>query len=232
MTKSILDYSQIEYRWNGSMLAKLMTFTGAMRCTCFALVILVAGCASNHSKNSPIDKLESAAQDKNSTSSPGIALDIHASDTCSDPLVDQDGDKVLTQRDVFLRDYERSKRGQPVCVMHDQARNPQAALFDSNQTSLKPEVIDILDAAIKVLKQHPSLKIEIAGHADSVGSDSYNRRLSLRRARAGYNYLIKSGIDSSQLVGPIGYGETRPINSNATEEGRAQNRRIELNVQN
>ena len=214
------------------MLAKLPTFTGAMRCICFALVILVAGCASNRSKSSSIDKLKSGVQDKHSTDSPGITLDTHASDTCSDPLVDQDGDNVLTQRDVFLRDYERSKQGQPVCVMRDQATSPRMVLFDCNKTDLKPEVIDILDAAVKVLKQHPGLKVEIAGHADSVGSDGYNRWLSLRRARAGYNYLIKNGIDASQLVGPIGFGETRPIHSNATEEGRAQNRRIELNVQN
>lgn len=214
------------------MFAELRIISGAMRWMCFASIIFAAGCASNHNRAAPVDKHKADVQHIKSTNSPDSTMDIHAGDTCSDPLTDQDGDKVLTQRDVFLRDYERSKQGQPVCVLHDQGRNPQAALFDFDQAVLRPEVIDILNAAIEVLKQHPNLKVEIAGHTDSAGSDSYNQRLSLRRARAGYNYLINSGIDASQLVGPVGYGETRPINPNATEEGRAQNRRIELNVQN
>jgi OOP family OmpA-OmpF porin len=65
-----------------------------------------------------------------------------------------------------------------------------------------------------------------------VGSEQYNQGLSERRARTVYNYLTNNGIDASRLVGPNGFGESRPIDTNDTAEGRARNRRTELNVQN
>jgi OOP family OmpA-OmpF porin len=82
------------------------------------------------------------------------------------------------------------------------------------------------------------LKVEVAGHTDSIGTDAYNQGLSERRARAVYDYLTSNGIDASRLVGPNGYGESRPIAPNTNPdgsdnpEGRALNRRTELNVQN
>ena len=82
------------------------------------------------------------------------------------------------------------------------------------------------------------LKVEVAGHTDSVGSDAYNQKLSERRAKTVYDYLTSNGVDAGRLVGPTGYGESRPIAPNTNPdgsdnpEGRAQNRRTELNVQN
>ncbi|HVK52920.1 MAG TPA: OmpA family protein, partial [Pseudoxanthomonas sp.] len=69
-------------------------------------------------------------------------------------------------------------------------------------------------------------------HTDSVGTDAYNQKLSERRAKAVYDYLTSNGVDAGRLVGPTGYGESRPIDTNDTKEGRARNRRTELNVQN
>ena len=77
----------------------------------------------------------------------------------------------------------------------------------------------------------PHLKIEVAGHTDECGSDEYNQGLSERRAQIVYDYLTSHGIDRSRLMGPKGFGEKSPIDTNDTKEGRARNRRTELVVQ-
>lgn len=110
--------------------------------------------------------------------------------------------------------------------------------FDFDKSTLRPDAIATLNEAIEVLKKYPQLRVEVAGHTDSVGSDAYNQKLSERRAKAVYNYLVKNGVDSGRLVGPDGFGESRPIAPNTNPDGsdnpqgRAQNRRTELNVQN
>jgi OOP family OmpA-OmpF porin len=110
--------------------------------------------------------------------------------------------------------------------------------FDFDKSKLRPDAIAILNEAIEVLKKYPELKVEVAGHTDSVGTDAYNQKLSERRAKAVYDYLTSNGVDAGRLIGPHGYGESRPIapntNPDGTDnpEGRAKNRRTELNVQN
>jgi len=110
--------------------------------------------------------------------------------------------------------------------------------FDFDKSKLRPEGIAILNEAIEVLKKYPQLQVEVAGHTDSIGTDAYNQKLSEHRAKAVYDYLTSNGVDAGRLIGPHGYGKTRPIAPNTTPdgkdnpEGRAQNRRTELNVQN
>lgn len=110
--------------------------------------------------------------------------------------------------------------------------------FDFDRATLRPDAVAILNEAVEILKRYPELRVEVAGHTDSVGTDAYNQRLSERRAKAVYDHLASNGIMSDRLVGPTGYGESRPIapNTNAdgsdNPEGRARNRRTELNVQN
>ncbi len=110
--------------------------------------------------------------------------------------------------------------------------------FDFDKSNLRPDAVAILGEASEILKRYPDLRVEVAGHTDSKGTDAYNQKLSERRATAVYNYLTQNGVDASRLVGPIGYGESRPIapntNSDGSDnpEGRAKNRRTELNVQN
>jgi OmpA-OmpF porin, OOP family len=110
--------------------------------------------------------------------------------------------------------------------------------FDYDKSTLRPDAVAILSEATEILKRYPELKVEVAGHTDSKGTDAYNQALSERRATAVYEYLTSNGIDASRLVGPNGYGESRPIAPNTNPdgsdnpEGRAQNRRTELNVQN
>src|SRR5690606_27930443 len=110
--------------------------------------------------------------------------------------------------------------------------------FDFDKSTLRPDAVAILSEAVQILQRYPDLKVEVAGHTDSKGTDAYNQSLSERRATAVYDYLTSNGIDASRMVGPNGYGESRPIAPNTNPdgsdnpEGRAQNRRTELNVQN
>ncbi len=101
--------------------------------------------------------------------------------------------------------------------------------FDFDKTTLKSESFVELDKVVDFLKRNSSVSIEISGHTDSKGSDSYNENLSQGRSQAVVDYLISQGIDSSRLEAH-GYGESKPIDSNDTEVGRANNRRVEFTV--
>jgi len=89
----------------------------------------------------------------------------------------------------------------------------------------------ILDQTVDTLKRYPQVRVLVAGHTDNVGTAAYNQSLSERRAKIVYDYLIAHGIDQSRLDPPVGYGLTKPIDTNDTAEGRARNRRTELDVQ-
>jgi len=101
--------------------------------------------------------------------------------------------------------------------------------FEPNSFALRDESKTSLDQLVDLLKQNPSLKIQIGGYTDDQGSEEYNQVLSENRAKSVYDYLLKNRIESSR-VSYKGYGESNPIAPNTTEEGRAQNRRIEFKV--
>lgn len=101
--------------------------------------------------------------------------------------------------------------------------------FDSKQYELKPTSTVELDKLVKLLQENPGLITEISGHTDNVGSDKDNLLLSENRAKAVVQYLTGKGIAQERLRAK-GYGETKPVTTNDTEEGRAQNRRTEFRV--
>ncbi len=101
--------------------------------------------------------------------------------------------------------------------------------FDFDKATLRPESTNELERLIKFLNDVPSLKIEIAGHTDSKGSDDYNLKLSQSRSETVVKYLIDHGISKDRLT-PKGYGETKPIDTNETDEGRQMNRRTEFEI--
>ena len=101
--------------------------------------------------------------------------------------------------------------------------------FDFDKATLKPEAKSVLDQAAALLQKHERVVVEVAGHTDSVGSDEYNMGLSDRRANSVKDYLTAKGVKASRLSAH-GYGESRPVASNDTDEGRAENRRVELIV--
>ncbi|MFN6037403.1 MAG: OmpA family protein [Bacteroidota bacterium] len=101
--------------------------------------------------------------------------------------------------------------------------------FDYNKATLKPESNAELGLLTKLLQDNANIKIEIGGHTDNVGSDEYNKTLSANRAKAVVDYLATHGISADRLKSN-GYGESKPITTNDTEEGRARNRRTEFTV--
>ena len=101
--------------------------------------------------------------------------------------------------------------------------------FDFNKSTIRPESANELDRLIKLLTDNPSLKIELGSHTDSKGSDEYNQKLSQSRSQSVVTYLIGKGIAADRLVAK-GYGETAPMATNDTEDGRQQNRRTEFKI--
>ena len=99
--------------------------------------------------------------------------------------------------------------------------------FDFNKSTLKPESDAVLRQVAALMTQEAALKLEIQGHTDNVGSDAYNQPLSEARAHSVVAWLTQHSIVPSRLTAR-GYGKTRPIATNATDEGRAQNRRVEI----
>ncbi len=100
--------------------------------------------------------------------------------------------------------------------------------FDSGKSTIKPASAPELAAIGEALKSDPSLKLEVRGHTDNVGTQNFNLRLSRDRAEAVRRYVTEKFGISPERLSAAGYGPTRPVADNATQEGRAQNRRVEL----
>ena len=101
--------------------------------------------------------------------------------------------------------------------------------FEFDRSRLTANAQSILDGVAEELNAYPDINIELSGHTDAKGSDSYNQSLSERRAASVRKYLVSKGIASSRMTS-IGFGESQPVADNETEEGRALNRRTELKV--
>jgi outer membrane protein OmpA-like peptidoglycan-associated protein len=102
-------------------------------------------------------------------------------------------------------------------------------LFDTGKAELKPEAVPSLDSLHQFLEKYPSVVLGISGHTDDVGTDEYNQNLSERRALAVKNYLEIKGVSANRLRAK-GFGESRPVADNSTEQGRQANRRVECVV--
>lgn len=98
--------------------------------------------------------------------------------------------------------------------------------FDSAE--IDPSSSVVLDVVAQTLRDNPGFRVRVEGHTDSVGADAYNQQLSQRRAESVRRYLVGQGVSAARLEA-AGYGESRPVTSNDTEEGRSLNRRVELN---
>lgn len=122
------------------------------------------------------------------------------------------------EKDIYLK---KLKPGEKIVL-----RN---IFFDTDKATLRPESRRELENLTNLLKQNPSLKIEISGHTDNVGTATYNQQLSDKRAKAVVVYLTNKGINSSRLQHK-GYGESQPIASNDTDEGKQKNRRTEFKI--
>ena len=172
-------------------------------------------------------------QDKCPATPPGVKVNA---DGC--PL-DGDGDGIPDYRDTCpnvpapsTADGCPPKLAEPAPAPAAEPAAPrkltlEGVNFDNDSARLRPESFAILDSASATLKEWGEVKIEVAGHTDSVDSDAYNLKLSQRRAEAVRAYLIEKGIAADRLIAK-GYGEASPVADNSTAEGRFRNRRVEL----
>lgn len=101
--------------------------------------------------------------------------------------------------------------------------------FEYDKWEIKPEYYGVMDENVRILQMNPTLEIEIQGHTDSIASDEYNQTLSEKRANAAMEHFVSKGVNPGRLQ-TRGFGESKPIASNETPEGRAKNRRIEIRI--
>ena len=106
---------------------------------------------------------------------------------------------------------------------------PDGVTFAVNSATINPAFRDTLDTVANSMQAYPDSLIDVYGHTDSTGSDSYNQALSERRAQAVANYLSARGVSSARIRSQ-GFGENAPIADNTTEQGRALNRRVEIKI--
>jgi OOP family OmpA-OmpF porin len=143
--------------------------------------------------------------------------------------LDGDGDGVVDSQDK-CPDTPKGDRVDAVgCSFKEEIKLP-GVVFETGKAELLPESLPVLEGAIATLKRYPELKIEVAGHTDSRGTDAYNLDLSARRAATVLKYLQDGGVQNA--LTSRGYGERQPIASNNTDDGRQANRRVVLRVLN
>jgi outer membrane protein OmpA-like peptidoglycan-associated protein len=135
--------------------------------------------------------------------------------------LDGDGDGIVDGNDKCPTIYAKTADGCPPPLVLEGVQ------FDNNKATLRPEAFAILDKTAVGMKDWGNVKIEVAGHTDSVDTDEHNMKLSQQRAETVRDYLISKGIAGDRLTAK-GYGESKPIADNETEEGRFKNRRVEL----
>lgn len=144
-------------------------------------------------------------------------------------IVDSDGDGVPDNRDACPntpRNYAVDERGCPI-MLEEVARITLNVQFDFDQAVVKPEYFEDIRRVADFLSANEDVVATLEGHTDSTGTDEYNQELSERRAAAVRQALIDRFNVSPARISSVGYGESRPVTSNATAEGRAQNRRVE-----
>lgn len=121
-------------------------------------------------------------------------------------------------------DVSETDNGQAILV-----NLPDGVTFDVGSYTLKPAFRNTLDRVATSLIQYPNSLVDVYGHTDSTGSDSFNQTLSQNRAMTVMNYLVSRGVPAARLRAQ-GFGETMPVASNATVDGRARNRRVEIKI--
>lgn len=144
------------------------------------------------------------------------------------------GLKVLPNGCALVGDRRLARPGEPAdaegfAVERTQAFILRGVNFEFDKATLTPEAKRILDEVAEVLLAYPDVDVDVEGHTDSIGTAAYNLGLSERRANSVRDYLMQRNVPGRRMT-PVGYGLTVPIDTNDTEEGRANNRRVELRV--
>lgn len=138
---------------------------------------------------------------------------------------DSDGDGVIDELDKCPNTPKGLAVDKDGCALNFNFQ----VNFDFDSKDIKSQYAQKVEEFAKIMQDNPLLKAKIEGHTDSIGTDSYNQTLSLKRANAVRDALIEKGVEANRLEA-VGYGESKPIANNATKDGRAENRRVEANT--
>ncbi|MGQ9604289.1 MAG: OmpA family protein, partial [bacterium] len=142
---------------------------------------------------------------------------------------DSDGDGVCDGLDKCPDTPKGVEVDKVGCPKKPDLSEIEGIRFRFDSSDIIPAPNPTLDRAVEILKAYPSARVEIHGHTDSIGSEAYNMKLGLRRAEAVKKYLVDHGINPDNLI-TKSFGETKPIATNDTKEGRQQNRRVEFHL--
>jgi outer membrane protein OmpA-like peptidoglycan-associated protein len=176
-----------------------------------------------------VDKCPTVPEDKDG---------IEDEDGCPEDDADSDGIKDIedacpTEKGVKNEDPEKNGcpevKKKKIFVGRNEIQLLEAIQFAYNQATILPVSFPILDEVTALMKDRPTLRLGIYGHTDSQGAPAYNKNLSDRRAAAVLKYIVGKGIDAGRMESE-GFGLEKPIADNATEEGRAKNRRVEFKI--
>lgn len=166
---------------------------------------------------------------------PGVKTDDPKTNGCPPPK-DSDGDGILDPQDACPNaagpaDPDPKKNGCPVArVEQGQIRIREQVQFAYNSAQILKASDFILEAVHKILQENSKIQaVSVQGHTDSKGGEAYNKQLSRRRAQAVVAWLVRHGIDKDRLKAE-GFGAERPKDTNSTDEGRANNRRVEFHI--
>ncbi len=197
----------------------------------------VPGVRTNDPKTNgcPPDKDGDGVYDKDDAcvDVPGVHTEDPKTNGCPP---DRDGDKILDKDDACPDqpgdpDPDPKKNGCPKAIVEGkQIKITEQIKFRFDKAEIDPASDPILQAVAKILGEHPEMKIKIEGHTDNKGSAAYNRTLSGKRAAAVKKWLTDHSVDASRLSSQ-GFGPERPIDTNDTEDGRRNNRRVEFHIQ-
>ncbi|MDB5227996.1 MAG: cell envelope biosis protein OmpA, partial [Bacteroidota bacterium] len=148
------------------------------------------------------------------------------------PYPDTDGDGVLDKDDACPT-VKGPKENKGCPVIEEKVKKilmkARSIQFETGKAIIKPVSYPILNEVAKILKELNYYNVNIEGHTDNVGKADYNLKLSQDRAQSAMDYLIKQGVDPARMTSS-GFGLTKPIATNKTAAGRAQNRRVEFNL--
>ncbi|MFO7675667.1 MAG: carboxypeptidase regulatory-like domain-containing protein [bacterium] len=151
-----------------------------------------------------------------------LPVGSYAVKATAEGYIDQTAAIVIEKGKPAVKNFELVKEGMSITL--------RGIYFDYDKSTIKPESRPALEDAARILTENPSIRVEIQGHTDSDGSESYNLSLSDRRAAAVVSYLVHNlRIDASRLMSR-GYGESNPVATNSTAEGKALNRRVEFYI--
>lgn len=144
------------------------------------------------------------------------------------------GGVIGNQMDQQIRELDEATAGTGIDVSQTPDGtgilvNLPDVTFAVDSTEISPSFRSALDQVAQSMIQYPNSLVDVMGHTDSTGSETYNLDLSRRRAEAVANYLVSRGVSRARIA-TVGYGEQYPIADNTTAEGRAQNRRVEIRI--